>query len=1162
MSKKDINFYISELKNNNPTDYFYEYMHEENQPVELIQAIIQLFKEGFLNDNNFSRICRQGLFLLIQNEENIDEEDIIFLLNMNIVPLYKVSLTESIINKVNYEVLRESKQNKKAALTFLLNSEINSPLLLELLIDVDDYDFNDKNIQFIGETFSKEFLIENFNKLPSLQENILKSLNKEELYLLINNDNLLDYLDHVEDITVEFLQDYIKIHYPKNPDKFSHELIYLHGDNSNWVSNFLKSLDFNEDYHYHLLSDNLSEHLDILKKIKDFSVIQNYYDRNIVKMTEENIELMLELSEQVSLNILTESREFSNSLLKKAFLKLDKYFLQGVNRIGSSDLIYKIDFKDLFYTKLLDKLLNGKIHISGIHFRIDSKYTDQFLEHNDEEFYIGLLQNSIEEEEVFIKMFNNIKSESLVEIAINKSIIENPVSFLLEKGYSIEKYYESIFENYNRLNEKEISYLIKVDSSLFTEEVNSDSIIMKYVSNLSKEFIIKNINLLSEYNIIQLIDLDIIEINDISHINSEKINSIVYSNIDFNDDINDLIPFLSERKLSETSIKNLMEDLTCIKKLKEYFPKIAELYAEESFVSKIIHFIYINLADNEEESFLDILLEKNPQSYVLREILKEFQFNYILIKKYISKKNILNREDLHELSLRNNIPIDYFIERIEYISSAIKIHEDSAGINLFLENGTKLITYSTFRRKFNSTEYEFTDGDYSVFNFLISNIVKMPKKLKARIKSNLDFELIGHDFDINISNLEDMKKWFDFYELETLEVDLIRISPNYIIDFGIGKDKREQTLDFLKEIRKLDISQLDNLIQDRKNFNIKRGYGVEVEFSVQCDSLPENYNQWNDLDLNSLINYIEENYSDFFADYHGMEADEYKNEERLEPNSGIDSLRDDFTDYLANNDLEDHYTEEEFEAIGLRLHKIISKNDKKRSFNMEQDYYSSSGETWDLKTDSSVENEEYGILGIEIASPILYGKEDLNVFKKIMKDFTSSYFELSVNNAGVHVHHDVRDYKNAMENDMQALKKELYPIQEMLFNVISPSRSRSRFCEKYHVEDLKYSFSGNKDQSINFKPNDTIEFRMKEGTADVDDIANWIALTHDITDKIVKSILNKNKKSLEKKKSIFEKIILAARAASKRDIVDKDQIAELMEMYNSAKEFEANSHNH
>jgi hypothetical protein len=84
---------------------------------------------------------------------------------------------------------------------------------------------------------------------------------------------------------------------------------------------------------------------------------------------------------------------------------------------------------------------------------------------------------------------------------------------------------------------------------------------------------------------------------------------------------------------------------------------------------------------------------------------------------------------------------------------------------------------------------------------------------------------------------------------------------------------------------------------------------------------------------------------------------------------------------------------------------------------------------------------------------------------------------------------------------------------------------------------------------------------MKEGTTDIDDIANWVALTHDITDKIVNNLIKSTKKSIEKKKNLFDKIILATQAVSKRNIVDKDQIETLMEMYNSAREFQIKSEN-
>ena len=201
----------------NPTDYFYEFIHEEDQPLELIQAVIVLLKKGFLNNENFSEKSRRNI--LEFHQENISKEDILYLLNNDIVPTWKSYLSESFLNDLNKEIIEKY---SKQILFWLLDNEINHSLVPSLLINAeyDYYSLNKNQIDFIKETFSSDFFLDNSEQLKALYPIFLSDLSEKDLYRLINDSELLESLDHEEDVSLEFLKDYMEIHYQKDPTNF------------------------------------------------------------------------------------------------------------------------------------------------------------------------------------------------------------------------------------------------------------------------------------------------------------------------------------------------------------------------------------------------------------------------------------------------------------------------------------------------------------------------------------------------------------------------------------------------------------------------------------------------------------------------------------------------------------------------------------------------------------------------------------------------------------------------------------------------------------------------------------------------------------------------------------------------------------------------------
>lgn len=1135
MKKNSFEYFYNELKDSeNPTEYFDQYIHDDSQPENLILAIVQLLKEGILNTDNFSHKSRSCI--LEFHEKAIEFEDKIFLMNNNIVPLWKFDLDENLLNKCSDEIKEEY---CRQYIDFISKNNIKVNDLEKYILILNkkgESTFFDKNQNdYLFNNISKDFFVENYNELYALKDIFVEQLDENDLKKLINNPDLLYYKDE-DELSLEFMKEFVSIHYPNEPEDFNTELANIHEKDPAWVNNFLKKIPFKEENNYELLDEHFGDHEEIFKQSSD--TLYDYYDNNIDKLSEDNIRKMMKYSEQISLNIISNlERDFSSDLIKEAFFNLDKYFIYGVNRLDFE----KIDFKELVYKKIFEKLKNKEIEYFQLEIDFVNVDLDLMLSLRNNELSLKLL-NGIEDEEDFIKIYNSIENNNpsnmekitAVKNGLENKIIKKPIKFILERNLELDTFEEDVFDNYSELSSDEIKMF-------FNNSEFKYKIIYTYHNYLNdKKFIIKNIKHFKRNDLSYLVSYDIIDIEDLKEINIESVNTILLAK-----GLLDIEEFIYRRKVEDTQVNNLIEELKSKDLLDKNLKLIIKYYnTDEALESIFGDYLYFESEDFQEKLAKQIF-ELKKDSQTLFYILKHLDY---LGLTFLKDNRILEREHLRYLSDRD-IPLEYFIGRIDYISRKIKLQEDSRGVHFFLENGEKLITYSTYKKKYNKTDLNFTEKDLAVFNFLISDIVTMPKNVKVRITRELDYEVLNTNIEINITNLEEMKKWFDFYEVDSLEVSAVRVKKEYVVDFGVGKDKKEQTLDFLKEVRKLDLSQLDTILQDKELFNNKRGYGVEAEFSIMCDYSYQDQGEWEDLNLKELKEYIVNNYPDF------EEFNNIQNEGGLNKFTDENELRDELCHYMSDYDMRDYNLDEEFNYMSENFTDMIKKFDKKRKGTARYGYYSSDGDTWDLKTDSSVEDEERGMLGIEIASPILYGKKDLNIFKKVIKDFTRGY-EVEVYNAGVHVHHDVRDYLDKF-NTMDKIARELYPMQEMLFNLIGrDEHSIHSYCQKYELQDLEYGYSNSKDMSINFKNNETIEFRLKEGTEDVEDISNWVVLTHHITDTIIKNLMKKSKKNIEKKKNLFDRIILASQAVYKRGIVDDNQIETLLEMYNSAKEFQ------
>lgn len=165
----------------------------------------------------------------------------------------------------------------------------------------------------------------------------------------------------------------------------------------------------------------------------------------------------------------------------------------------------------------------------------------------------------------------------------------------------------------------------------------------------------------------------------------------------------------------------------------------------------------------------------------------------------------------------------------------------------------------------------------------------------------------------------------------------------------------------------------------------------------------------------------------------------------------------------------------------------------------------------------------------EIVTPKLYGEEGLLELKNKLNTLLSEYGQyLSVNiTCGLHVHHDISELfklsegpskDSGLSQEIQSwLENDLAQIQESVYSLCSPDRRQNHYCPRLlvkngvHTPPLNYNVN---EESVNTpRPGfnlstglGTIEFRMHEATLDVDQIVNWVRITHHL----INNIVNKN----------------------------------------------------
>lgn len=157
---------------------------------------------------------------------------------------------------------------------------------------------------------------------------------------------------------------------------------------------------------------------------------------------------------------------------------------------------------------------------------------------------------------------------------------------------------------------------------------------------------------------------------------------------------------------------------------------------------------------------------------------------------------------------------------------------------------------------------------------------------------------------------------------------------------------------------------------------------------------------------------------------------------------------------------------------------------------------------WKITTDSSIERQggvEFG--EFELVSPILCGADGVDQINKVCAVLNAAGCTVN-KTCGLHVHHEVKDYKAANLARLVDFYRRAQSVIDML---MPPSRrgDTNQYCLSIpatnlcRTEDITHQY-GSRYYKINIQAYyryGTVEFRHHSGTVDAEKILAWVAFT-------------------------------------------------------------------
>ena len=194
--------------------------------------------------------------------------------------------------------------------------------------------------------------------------------------------------------------------------------------------------------------------------------------------------------------------------------------------------------------------------------------------------------------------------------------------------------------------------------------------------------------------------------------------------------------------------------------------------------------------------------------------------------------------------------------------------------------------------------------------------------------------------------------------------------------------------------------------------------------------------------------------------------------------------------------------------------KIVS-GDSGESVVAYDDYKSTTGSDWEVKYDGSISTG----IPAEVASPKLYGEEGIEKLRKVLKGIDSLNKKKKIKTGaeiqcGIHVHHDIKDLLNIESDLKEVFKKALFKVQGPIYELCHESRKSGSYSRKMGVHSVKGDHLPSSKDGFNFTRYGTLEFRMKEGVMDADEIVRWVRVTKMVVEGIRETILKSSEDNI------------------------------------------------
>lgn len=866
----------------------------------------------------------------------------------------------------------------------------------------------------------------------------------------------------------------------------------------------------------------------------------------------------------------------ANGLLSKKLVS-DDLFLKTFEELKTNSTYKSKVFDSDYYFSLLSNKQKGSFE-NVVKYQRDEEHVNKVIEVIENSVDDSLLQESIHPKmlEVFhdrnivfknqkITKFDDFNGKALeYALRYTNSLDNESVEELIQYSVNVEsvwKYAEKEIKNGKELTDKVIISILNTKNPEFVKTVKSNIILNNSLSSEVLDRLLENeqldaafvLKIVKAFNSTLEINHKVKDIMKFSLENElvtmEQLVEVI-ENIDLMDNLYQISSRTNqtERKLiryirNQNKTQFLPED---------YLTKLDLLDSEktwEFYNAKIDDSYLSKMSSTEKTHFFKSLMNSysEDKDVLHQDLLSFYKFDKTILFSLLNKASISNvkkviSEGIKEESLNKDLVLEWVtlnlkkLEEIEGYPTEFFISLYNAGIKnafsanierLDLEDGDLVDILNSSKDPYLFKKYEKNWKEITPYSKYNKEIIK--ELAKTVVKEDITKERIS---------FEKGELLFSISGVELVKAKFVKKYNKWAFVSGERKDLYKNVREIYKE---LDSKFPDKILGTVNVMNGEFEPNEEISFPIKVRSEDsERLVYMRELGMEGNIPAVAKRNSTFgysldvnFERNSSIKEDEIKKEIQKK----TFNIQNKLNELLKVNPSRTFGFELEM-AVRYANRNEVAKFLKKKGFKTQAlgSYGGSDGKQWDLKEDGSLsdsyieiyddETDEHTKDGdvFEVASPILKGREGISEAKRFLVSLFKQFDVESGQevNAGLHVHHDIKDILD-LEKDSEEIIKSYLPFQETLYSLIEDWRDESEFCVKIDPENIRegrgaYGNSGA--TGVLLTNHNTMEFRMKEGLTNVSDLLNWIIYTQNIVEAIFLKLANK----VSKQKSKIEKL--------------------------------------